>query len=123
MARSLRVSSVCPPSSRFSPACTAASGPRSWSSRRACWTYQSLRWSCIATSSDEGSLARSTRTGRSLAWLILKIRPRVFWCSSGLVLWHWFLSYQSITCTEPSGPYWKFSIWLQASLASRKSGP
>ena len=60
------MSSVCSLSSRFSPACTAASGPRSCSSRRACWTYQSLRWSCIATSSDEGSLARSTRTGRSL---------------------------------------------------------
>ena len=33
----------------------------------------------------------------SFAWLILKMRPSVLSWTSGLLLWHWFLSYQSMT--------------------------
>ena len=54
--------------------------------------------------------------------LTLKIRPLVRSWPFTSLWWHWFLSYQSIMKTLPSGPYLRLMICDQRSLASRKSG-
>ena len=83
------------------------------------------RWAsvCIATSA---SLLDSWRDPRTACFvspkLTLKMRPLVRSWPFTSLWWHWFLSYQSIMKTLPSGPYLRLMICDQGSLASRKSG-
>jgi uncharacterized repeat protein (TIGR02059 family) len=48
------------------------------------------------TNSVSVAFQRSILTNLSLSFEILKILPMVLSCTSGFVLWHWFLSYQSM---------------------------